>query len=117
MTITEQHAAYRLPVEPRKVTTPERAALYGRISDDPTDIHTGVTRQLEDGEAVAKRRDFPVFRSYRDDSISALTGKHRPGYEDLMRDAEAGLFTVIVVYHLSRLWRNRVERAGDRTSP
>ena len=93
------------------VTAIQRAALYGRISDDPTDLHAGVTRQLEDGEAVAKRRDLPVYAAYRDDSISALTGKHRPGYEDLMRDAEAGLFTVIIVYHFGRLWRNRIERA------
>ena len=93
------------------VTSTQKAALYGRISDDPTDAHAGVTRQLEDGEALAKRRDLPIVNSYRDDSISALTGKHRPGYEDLMRDAEAGLFNAIIVYHISRLWRNRIERA------
>ena len=93
------------------MTRTPQAALYGRISDDPTDVHAGVTRQLEDGEAVAKRRDLPVYDTYRDDSISALTGKFRPGYDRLMRDAEAGLFTAIIVYHFSRLWRNRIERA------
>jgi DNA invertase Pin-like site-specific DNA recombinase len=93
------------------MTTTQLAALYGRISDDPTDTHAGVTRQFEDGEATAKRRELTVFRRYRDDSISALTGKHRPGYEALMRDAEAGQFAFMIVYHLGRLWRNRIERA------
>lgn len=87
------------------------AAVYGRISDDPNDTHAGVNRQLEDGRAKVVGMSGEVVDEYRDDSISALTGKRRPGYERLMRDADAGRFKVIVVFHLSRLWRNRVERA------
>lgn len=92
-------------------TTATRWAVYGRISDDPTDAHAGVESQLRDGTALAKERGAEVVGPYRDDDISATSGKHRPGYTAMMRDAEAGAFTAIVVFHLSRLWRNRIERA------
>jgi len=54
-----------------------------------------------------------VVAEYSDNSLTALTGKHRPGYQQLMDAARAGNVDRIVVFHSSRLWRNRRERAGD----
>ncbi|MDQ3762614.1 MAG: recombinase family protein [Actinomycetota bacterium] len=46
-----------------------------------------------------------------DNSTSAASGAHRPRYADLLAAVERGDGDVIIVYHLSRLWRNRRERA------
>ncbi|MBT2269784.1 recombinase family protein [Rhodococcus erythropolis] len=48
---------------------------------------------------------------YSDNDISALNGKERPGYLELMAAADRGEFDQIVAYGLSRLWRSRRERA------
>lgn len=66
----------------------EKAAVYTRISEDPRDTRKGVERQRE-------------LRS----------GAYRPRYAAMTAAAERGGITRIVAYGLSRLWRNRQERA------
>lgn len=86
-------------------------ALYARISEDTAGENEGVRDQLEQGRAHAAKEGWTVVGEYSDNDISALHGKHRPGYASLMADAAAGRFQRIVVFHTSRLWRNRRERA------
>ena len=88
-----------------------RAALYARISEDQTGQAAGVARQLEDARALAEARGWEIVGEYADNDISALTGKHRPGYSALMAAVAAGEVDRVVVYMTSRLWRFRVERA------
>ncbi|CAH0311209.1 recombinase family protein [Rhodococcoides fascians] len=88
-----------------------RAATYVRISEDPTGQERGVTRQADDCDALADGRGWTVVARYRDNDISALRGKPRPGYQALLDAAERGEFDHIVIYGLSRLWRSRSERA------
>lgn len=90
---------------------PLLAGLYGRISDDRDGEAAGVKRQLDDGRELVTRRGGTVVMERSDNDISALTGKKRPGYNALMAAAQAGEITHIVVWHTSRLWRNRRERA------
>ena len=97
----------------RRMTRPIRAALYARISEDATGEAAGVDRQLSDARTLAAARGWEVVAEFKDNSISALNGKHRPGYQQLMNKARAGGLDRIVVFHSSRLWRNRTERAGD----
>ena len=52
-----------------------------------------------------------MVATYTDNDISALKGQERPGYDEMMTDAVHGEFDWIVSYGLSRLWRNRKERA------
>lgn len=89
----------------------ERVALYARISEDDSGLELGVERQLQDARQLAERRGWQVVAEYADNDVSALTGKHRPGYAATLADAEAGQLDRIVVFHTSRLWRNRRERA------
>jgi site-specific DNA recombinase len=88
-----------------------RAALYARISEDPLGLEKGVARQVEDGRALIAREGWILAEEFIDNNVSALRGKHRPGYEALVAAAEAGEFEVVVCFQQSRLWRNRVERA------
>ena len=88
-----------------------RAAIYARISEDPRGLEHGVSRQLTDCKKLAAARGWKVVATYTDNDISALKGQERPGYVEMMTAAVHGEFDWIVSYGLSRLWRNRKERA------
>jgi len=101
------------------------AAVYGRISEDDDLKGEGVNEQLSLG--VLRAEADPRWRlagaswpasatpgTFRDDDISAYSGKPRPGYEALMREVVAGRVKVIIVRHLDRLWRDDVEAAQGR---
>lgn len=94
------------------MTEGARALLYARISEDDAQLGAGVTRQLEDGRAFCEAQGWTVVGEHVDNDLSALTGKHRPGYFDLMAAAEAREADWIVPWQTSRLWRNRQERAA-----
>ncbi|MGH8918455.1 MAG: recombinase family protein, partial [Actinomycetes bacterium] len=90
----------------------ERAAVYVRISEDPRETRKGVERQREDCEALVRARGWDLVGVWSDNDISALRSSvRRPGYAAMMAAAERGEITRIVAYGLSRLWRNRRERA------
>lgn len=95
------------------MTQGTKVALYARISEDQAGEAAGVGRQIEDARALAAARGWTVAHEFTDNSISALKGKHRPGYEALRAAIAAGSVEQIVVWQTSRLWRNRGERARD----
>lgn len=84
---------------------------YVRISDDPMGREAGVRRQEKEQRELAANRGFELAHVYRDNDLSATAGKRRPAYQQLMASVARGEIDVIVVYHLSRLLRNRRERA------
>jgi Site-specific recombinases, DNA invertase Pin homologs len=86
-------------------------ALYLRISDDPRNTELGIGRQRELCEDVARRRGWLDVATYVDNDVSATKGKHRPGYEAMMAAVDRGEVSRVVCYQLSRVWRNRRERA------
>ena len=90
----------------------QRAVIYARISEDPLHLEKGVTRQIEDAQALAAARGWEVVAEpFVDNNISALTGKHRPAYDQLMALVASGGCDRVITYMTSRLWRNRGERA------
>jgi DNA invertase Pin-like site-specific DNA recombinase len=89
----------------------KRALIYCRISLDTAGKELGVQRQQADAEKLCAARGWDVAGVYADNNISAANGAHRPRYADLLAAVERGDGNVIIVYHLSRLWRNRRERA------
>jgi len=105
------------------VTTPQAAAIYARISSDPTGAALGVERQLEDCRKLAAERGWLVAEEYIDNDVSAFKGKHRPSYERMLTDLQAGFRDAVIVYNLDRLTRQPIqleqftelcERAGVR---
>jgi DNA invertase Pin-like site-specific DNA recombinase len=86
-----------------------RAAIYCRISQDSTGQQAGVTRQLKDCKALAKRLGWRVVATYTDNDISAFNGATRPGFEDLLAAVTAGDVDAILCWHTDRLYR----RIGD----
>jgi site-specific DNA recombinase len=91
-----------------------RAAAYGRISEDDQDRREGVDDQLSRAEAHIERRGWDLMGSFRDDDLSAYSGKPRPGYDALMAEVVARRVDTIVVRHVDRLWRDDLEAARGR---
>jgi hypothetical protein len=94
-----------------------RAAVYTRISQDATGQRAGVTRQLEDCEALADRFGWEVTHRYDDNDYSDGT---RPGFEAMLKAMADSEFGAVICWHPDRLFRsmNDVQRlvaiANDR---
>lgn len=88
---------------------PKRAAVYCRISSDPTHQALGVARQEEDCRKRAAELGWTVGESYVDNDVSAYKGKRRPRYEAMLEDLEAGVVDGVIAWHADRLYR----RMGD----
>jgi DNA invertase Pin-like site-specific DNA recombinase len=88
-------------------TVGRSAAAYTRISRDAEGLALGVERQRQDIEEYASRLGLQVVGRYEDNDIGASTRstKPRPAYKQMLADAVAGRFDVIVAYTSSRLTR------------
>lgn len=105
-TLTRERPTHRGRVTSAAKTTTLRAALYCRISDDRNDDELGVTRQLGDVEAYAKRKGYDVVGTFVDNDVSASKGIVRPEFERMMTMVRAGQIDVIVPWVLDRLYRS-----------
>lgn len=84
-----------------------RAAIYCRISDDPEETEAGVSRQEADCREICERHGWTVASVYVDNGVSASQPMdRRPGFMDMLEDAEHGRFDAIVAWRDDRLWRN-----------
>ncbi len=84
------------------------AAVYLRISDDRTGQQLGVTRQREDCEKLCADKGWtPV--EYKDNDMSAASGKKRPAYERMLSDIRDGRIGAVVAWDLDRLHRRPIE--------
>ena len=85
---------------------PQAAAVYARISSDPSGERLGVQRQEADCLAEAKRRGWSVAEVYVDDDRSAFDSRRpRPEYQRLLRDIGLGLRDGVMIWRLDRLHR------------
>lgn len=91
---------------------PMSDAVYLRISQDRAGLELGVERQREDCFGLSSARGWPAPEAYIDNDSSATSGRPRPEYQRLLDDVRAGRVTRVIVWHSSRLWRNRIERAA-----
>jgi DNA invertase Pin-like site-specific DNA recombinase len=92
---------------PSKAPVKLVAAIYLRISDDREGKAAGVGRQEKAARAVAARLGAEVVHVYCDNDIGAstLSTKPRKDYPQMIADAKAGMFNVIIAYSDSRVTR------------
>lgn len=90
-----------------KKNTPEKAlAFYGRYSTDKGQRETSIEDQFRTCQRFAEREAWTLKLRYEDKAISG-THTDRPGFQQLITDAKAGKFNILLVEDLSRL-----DRAG-----
>ncbi|MBX7444686.1 MULTISPECIES: recombinase family protein [unclassified Arthrobacter] len=96
-----------------------RAAIYARISRDQQGQGLGVERQEQLCRELAKSLGLDVGEVYTDNDISAYSGRHRPAYERMLTDIEAGRIDAVLCYHSDRLMRRtrELERYIDICRP
>lgn len=88
---------------------PRTAFIYCRISDDKTGAKLGVQRQEEDCRTLAADKGYQVVRVFRDNDISAYSGKTRPEYTAMLKRLAAGEVDAVFCWHPDRLHRRPVE--------
>lgn len=84
-----------------------RAAIYTRVSLDRTGEGAAVSRQLDDARDLAALRGWTVVAERSDNDTSASGKAHRPGFEALLADMQAGTVDAVIAWNLDRLTRNR----------
>ena len=82
-----------------------RAACYCRISSDPKDKREGVDRQREDTAILCEIKGWQAAGVYIDNDRSASNGKHRPEWERLLADIEAGKIDAVAAWDQDRVNR------------
>ena len=82
-----------------------RAVIYGRISTD-RQSELSIEAQIDYCESYCQRNGWPVVCHYTDFGLSGTNAKKRPGLMQMLDDAKAGLFEVVVAHKVDRAFRN-----------
>ena len=101
-----------------------RAALYARVStlEQAQPDKASIPAQLQAGRKIAAQRGWSlVGKPYVDAGISGQKFADRPALQQMLQDAEGGLFDLLILYDNDRLSRkgsvaarvfDRLDRAG-----
>lgn len=84
-----------------------RVAVYARYSSE-NQREASIEDQTRNCEKRATQEGWSVTHRYQDKAISGSTNV-RPGYQQLLADAEAKCFNIVLVDDFSRLSRDQVE--------
>ncbi len=84
-------------------------AAYCRVSTDKSDQLNSLEAQKKFFMEYTEKNGHNLVRLYADEGISGTKTKNRKEFLRLMRDAEQGLFEMVVVKDISRFARNTVD--------
>jgi len=101
-----------MTVTPLPQSTPFRAVIYVRISQDRTGASLGVKRQEEDCRDLAERLGWTVVEVFIDNDVSAYSGKPRRDYLRMLAMLETGQVQGVLIWHTDRLHRSPLELEG-----
>ena len=85
------------------------AVAYCRVSTDEQDQLNSLETQKEFFESYAKKAGYDLIHIYSDPGISGTKTKNRAQFNQMMKDAQSGVFSIILVKDISRLARNTVD--------
>lgn len=86
------------------------SAIYARYSSD-LQSERSIDDQFDLARTYAAREGLAVAVTYEDRAMSGASMQQRAGLQQLMRDAAAGRFTVLIVESLDRLSRDQADLA------
>lgn len=87
----------------------KRAVIYARFSSS-AQREESIEGQVRDNTAYIEREGMTLCGVYADKAISGQTDK-RPQFQRMMRDAERGIFDVVVCWKHDRFARDRFDAA------
>lgn len=93
-----------------EVDTTCRAAIYVRLSVEDTHTRSASieTQQMIIAQFLERNPDIQVFDTYIDNGATG-TNFHRPAFQQMLSDIEAGFVNCVIVKDLSRLGRNTID--------
>ena len=85
-----------------------RAALYARVSSEEQVEGYSISAQVRAFKKLVEDRHWEEYHEYIDEGKSARTDNidKRPAFKQMMENALAGKFDVLVVHKLDRFSRN-----------
>jgi site-specific DNA recombinase len=87
-----------------------RAVIYARYSPGPNQRDESIEGQIRECKDVAKRHGLMVIHEYADKRMTG-TNDERPDFQRMLRDADRGLFDVVITWKNDRFARNRYDSA------
>ena len=86
-------------------------ALYLRLSqeDEREGESNSIANQRDILTRYAQINGFPNIREFIDDGYTGVIFDKRPGFQELLREIEAGRVGIVITKDLSRLGRNYIE--------
>ena len=87
-----------------------RVAGYARVSTDSDEQFTSYEAQVDYyTQFIQSHADWVFVKVYTDEGISAVSTRHRDGFNEMVEDALAGRIDLIVTKSVSRFARNTVD--------
>ena len=86
-----------------------KAAIYARYSSD-NQREESITAQIRAAHEYCQKNGHKVIKEYTDEALSARTDD-RPAFQQMITDAQEGLFEVLIVHKIDRFSRNRYDAA------
>lgn len=87
-----------------------RAVIYARYSPGPNQRDESIEGQVRECKEIAKKHGLMVIHEYIDKRLSG-TNDDRPDFQRMLRDADRGLFDVVITWKNDRFARNRYDSA------
>ena len=95
---------------PISTTARRKVAGYARVSTDSDEQFTSYEAQVDYyTQFIQSHPEWQFIKVYTDEGISAVTTRHRDGFNEMVRDALAGRIDLIVTKSVSRFARNTVD--------
>ena len=86
-----------------------RVAAYARFSSDNQRVES-IDAQLRAINQYCEEKEYFLVKTYTDEAISG-TSDQRDSFLEMVKDAERGLFDIVIVHKLDRFARNRYDSA------
>ena len=87
----------------------KRVALYARVSTG----HQTVANQLRELQVIAKRHDWKIVETFRDNGVSGAKGRgQRPGFDALCEGVARRDFDIVAAWSVDRLGRSLQHLVG-----
>lgn len=83
------------------------AALYARYSSDNQRTES-IMAQIRAGREYCRRKGYHIIKEYADAAYTG-TNDNRPAYNEMLHDAAAGLFEVVIFHKVDRNGRNEFD--------
>lgn len=88
----------------------QRAALYMRVSTrEQAQKGTSIEAQDNELKRYAEKHNIEITGTYSDDGYSGTT-TDRPKFQEMLSDAENGLFEIILIWKYDRFSRNLIDQ-------